>query len=119
MIQCLPETLDLHHANPRRLLRRGSFNSGAFEIVFYYGVNGSHAVFPIDFLAFRVSPAAVRNPYLINPAAPAGKFGNNFRLNTETIFFEMDRFDNRSFERFVACFHICQVEIGEDVREQS
>jgi hypothetical protein len=52
-----------------------------------------------DLLAFRISPAAVRNPYLINPAAAAGEFGNNVRLNTETIFFEMDRFDNRGFER--------------------
>ena len=87
----------------------------SLQIVFHYRVKGSYAVFPIDLFAFCVSPTAVGNTHLVDPTAHSGEFGGNFWLNAETIFLNLNRFDNRSFEGFIACFQVGEVEIREYV----
>ena len=86
-----------------------------FEIVFDYSINGADAVRPIDLLAFRISPAIVGNAHLVYPTTGAGELGDHFGFDTKAIFFDLNRFDNRSFEGFVARLHIGQVEVGKHV----
>ena len=61
----------------------------SLEVVFYYGVNSSYAVFPVNLLALRIRPAAVGDAHLTDPTASADEFGDNFRLNAEAIFFDL------------------------------
>src|SRR6516162_690935 len=88
------------------------------EVIFEYCVKRIHAVLPIDFFAFGIRPAAVRNSYLIYPAILAGELRDHLRLNTKTIFFDLNRFDKSSPERFIAGFHVRQIEVGKHVGKQ-
>src|SRR6266566_7724718 len=84
-------------------------NMAPLQIVFHYGVNSSDAVFPIDLLAFCIGPTAVGNADFVNSTSCADEFGNDFWLDAETILFNLNRFDQRSFESFVARFHVRQI----------
>src|SRR6266487_3889458 len=88
------------------------------EIVFYYGINRPDAVLPIDLLALRISPSAVRDPDLVNSTACAGKLGSYLGLNAESVLLDLNCFDKRSFESLVAGLHVGQIKISKDVRKQ-
>ena len=69
---------------------------------------GGDAVFPVNFLAFVIGPAAIGNADLIDP--PFFVFCNlcrEFRLKTKTFFFEIDRGEHFTPKYFVTCFHVC------------
>src|SRR5207237_375582 len=88
------------------------------EIVFQYGVNCSYAILPVDLFAFGIGSAAVGNAHFVDPASCAGEFGNDLRLNTEPIFFYLNRFNEGSSKRLVAGLNVRQIKIGEHVGEQ-
>jgi hypothetical protein len=98
------------------LLRRSRLTR--FEIVFDYGVNGAQTVPPIDLLAFRISPATVGNAHLVDPATCLGELSNNFGFDTKAILFDLNRFDKRSSEGFVARLHVGQVEVRKHIGKE-
>jgi hypothetical protein len=59
--------------------------------------------------SFFIRPAVVRNAHLIDSAALFRELGRDFRLESETVFFDFDRFDERRSKSFVAGFHVGQV----------
>lgn len=87
------------------------------QIVFEKSVKCSHAVLLIDLLSFRIITTAVRDSHFVHSAAFVGKLGDNFGFNSKTIFFYLNRLNNSGVERFVARFHICKIDIGENVGE--
>src|SRR6266568_1986039 len=104
---------------PQNLCAVVASSWASLQVVFYDRVNGSHAVFPTDLLSFRISPAAVGNADFVDSAASASEFGDKFWLNAKTIFFNLDRFVEGSFEGLVARFHVRQIKVREDIEEQS
>src|SRR5262249_20803740 len=88
------------------------------QVVFENGVNRTNAILPGYLLSFRISPSVIRDSYFVHSAAFAGKLGDNFRFYSKTIFFYLNRFNNRRAERFVARFHICEIDVGEHIGEQ-
>jgi len=102
----------------RAFAPRGRSTSASHQVVLEDRLNRPHAIFPTDFLALRISPAAVRNAYLVDSTAPSGNFGDNFGFNSETIFFYPNRFDKGSFERLVAGFYVRQIKVGAHVGKQ-
>src|SRR4029077_3153295 len=88
------------------------------QVVLHYGVYGSYAIFPVDLFALRISTAMIRNTYLINSAVCAGELGDNFRFDSESVFFNLNGLDQRSPEGFVPRFNISQVKISKHVGKQ-
>ena len=87
------------------------------QIVFKNRVNRPDAILPVDLLSFRISPAVVRDSHFVHSTAFTGKLRDNFGFNTKTIFFYLNRFNDRGMERFVARFHVRQINIGQHVGE--
>src|SRR5438876_11435332 len=81
-------------------------------------IDRAHAIFPVYLLTCGISTATVGNSDLINSAVGLRQFGRDFRFESETVFTEIEIFDQRSPEDFVARFQICKIKIREHVREQ-
>jgi hypothetical protein len=75
-------------------------------------------VFPGDFLAFFVGAAGIGDGDFVDAPVPFCDFRRDFRLEAETIGFELNTLENFAAEDFVAGLHVGEFEIGEDVGKQ-
>jgi hypothetical protein len=79
---------------------------------------GLNPVFPSDFFAFFVGAAGVRDGDFVDAPVPFCDFGGDFRLEAETIGFELNTLEDFAAKDFVASLHVGEFEIGEDVGKQ-
>jgi hypothetical protein len=92
----------------------------AKQIVLQDAPDGPESIFPIDFFALGKCASVVRDTYFVYAnSRDSCKFGGNLRFNPKAIFFKPKVLHQVTLKHLVACFHICQVEVSEQVRDES
>jgi hypothetical protein len=79
--------------------------------------HGPEAVPPRGLLAFLVGSACIGDPDLVDAASQASPLGDQFGLDTEAVFFDLQLLDDLSREGFVAPFDIGEIQVGEYIGE--
>src|SRR5712671_14208 len=77
-----------------------------------------NAVFPPDLFALRVIAAGIVDAGLVETIPATGQLRGQLRLEAEPVGGQLHAFDALPPENFVAGFHVGEVEIAEQVREQ-
>ena len=81
-------------------------------------VNSPKSVFPTYFFAILVCPAVIRDAdFVDSDTGYFGYFGSYFRLKSKPIFFQRDGLDYLGIKKFVASFHVGQIQIIEGIGE--
>ena len=82
-------------------------------------VQGLPSVTGRDLLALLVGPPVIGNAHLVNTQAHFRYLCDDFRLESEPVFFYLDALNDLSLEHLVTGFHVRQVQIREHVGEES
>lgn len=89
-----------------------------FEGVFEEDAERVNPVFPCDFFAFFISAPVVIDGDFVDAEFAFGDFDGDLGFKAKTFGADGDAFEDFGAKGFVACFHVCEVEIGDGVGEQ-
>src|SRR3989344_3374662 len=108
----IPEWRIILASNPSRIIR-------PLEAAAQQGPEVSPTVPPGDLLAFGVGAAAVGDGRLVDAQMPFADAGGHFRLEAEAVGLERDGAEDVGAEGLVAASHVGQVDVVEDVGQES
>ena len=88
------------------------------HIVAHNAIEGAEAVLHTNLLALLIRPASVGDPHLIDAQPQPCDLGNELRFEAKPLLLEINLLQHLTAEDLVAALHVCEVEVGEHVREQ-
>ena len=83
------------------------------------GVEGDKSVSPGDFLSVLVASPGIGDRHLVDAPVALRHFHRHFRLEPETVRFQLDSLEHIPAKHLIACLHVRQIQIGDHVGKKS
>ena len=78
-----------------------------------------YAILPGDFLALSIRPPGITDRQFENSRIPFCQLDGDFRLESESVALQRNAFQQVRPDHLVAGFHVRQIQVGDDVRQQT